>query len=169
MKYNKQQYKERHQLPAPEEISVIEPLAITLNINDTSNTLTLHPRYQALLQRISQYADVDVYYEYSKSFKLHVHGTLRLKYNNILPLYALLNDEQVKNNFTYCIKILFNNNEETQVHTTWHEYCIKQKHLSKPYLKELNINYHTVINKHKPIEQIYKYITLHDELKDSLD
>jgi hypothetical protein len=171
MKYNKQPYKERHQLPPPEEILAKYPMAFTVNINDTSNTLTVHPRYQALLQKISNYADVDMFYEYSKSFKLHMHGWLTIqKKSNILPLYCLLNDTVIKNNFTYCLKSVFTDNTAGEYDPEpWDKYIKKQKHLTKEYLQTMNINYHTIINQDNPIGKIFKYITVHDELTASLD
>jgi len=164
--------KQRHEIPPPEEIKVDTPIALTININlndDTSNTLTLHPYYQAALQRISEYAEVDMYYEYSSSMKLHMHGFIRVVHtSHILPLYLVLNDPKFKDRFTYCLKMIFDKHRDDgdieDGHANWLSYCTKQKHLTKPYLRKMDINYHTQICEHHPIGQIYKYISPQDEL-----
>lgn len=170
MKYNNTHSKDRWHLPAPETIDVDDIYSFTLNINDSkSGIIYLHPRYQAMLQRISEHCDVDMYYELSKSNKWHMHGWLSFKsYASILPFYMLINDPEVKDAFTYCLKEIFNNGDEDG-YEKWTTYITKQKHLSKPHLRKLNINYHSQISKEHPIGQIYKYITSSEELKAALD
>jgi len=171
MKYNNNNYKPRHEIPSPEEISADNKIACTLNINDTSNTLTQHPYYQALLQRMSEYCEIDMYYEYSKSFKLHCHGVIVFKEeSNILPFVNLMNEDEVKQQFTYSIKNMFlPNKDDPDPVTTWYDYCIKQKHLSKPYLRKMNINYHTIINKQNPIGKVFNYISSSAQLRGELN
>lgn len=171
MKYNNTPpVKARWQLPAPEEIVVGAIYCFTLNINDTkSGILYLHPRYQAMLQKISEFCDVDMYYELSKKNKWHQHGWLSFRENaSVIPFYGLLNDSEVKETFTYCLKEPFDT-EEVDGYKKWSSYIIKQKHYSKPYLRKFNINYHTQISDEHPIGEVYKYITSSQELKAELD
>jgi hypothetical protein len=173
MKYNNTNIiKQRWQLPPPEEVTT-EPMAFTININDDSSTLTVWPRYQALLQKLSVHCDLDMYFEYSSKFKLHTHGWLKVKtIHDILPLYAILNDSKVKNTFTYCLKILFHQNDKDSLstpHDDWQQYITKQAHISKKYLNKMNLSYRTQISDKHPIGEIYKYMSSHDELTASLD
>lgn len=174
MKYNTyNRQSDRWQLPSPEDIPINESLAFTVNINDDSNTLTVYPRYQALFQKMAPYCDIDMRGEYSKRHKFHYHGWLRIKVlKHILPLYAILNDTQIKNTFTYCLKLLFNGKtevEDIQNYNTWQKYITKQRSLTKPYLKDMGLNYRTQIDSDHKVGQIYKYITAHDELVSELD
>jgi len=160
--------KERHVLPAPEEVIVKTKMAFTININAPGvfNTASLYPRYMAVFGELSKYCELDMYVEWSCKAKQHWHGTLQvMKEDDILPLYFILNDPKLSSNFTYTLKNFFGDNAQEE----WTKYCTKQQHLTSPYMKKLNYIHKYRTTKQQRKESIYKYYDLHDELLANLD
>jgi hypothetical protein len=166
---NNKQFKKRHELPAPEEIEVDEFLAFTVNINsgtDSMSTVSLYPRYQAFFNHIKIYATVKMFAEWSSKGKFHYHGYLSFtKLANILPFIMYMNDPKVLSNFTYSLKKIFGDDGETK----WITYVSKQRHLAKPYLESLKLDYMFDSSKCNKKNDIHKYFDLGDQLRADLD
>lgn len=170
MKYllmnNKTQYKKDfHTVPSPEEIQINEPYAITINMAE---------KYEDLIQSLNAYnyliynklnlTKYEYYFEYSKKFRLHIHGiTIFETYSQILKFFQAINSSELHNKFAICIKQLDDPME-------WLNYCTKQDKYMTEYMGEHEYRYyrhtHDLLRKDKNIR---KTTHLRDILYEALE
>lgn len=125
--------KDKYDYPKLEELVPKRDYALTLNIAPHYQKNSFYENYIFLMEMlgdlVSPFAKFKLRPEIStKSTLFHVHGTLNfLSYSKILQFYAF-GIKRLKEFCTFVIKKIDNYD--------WYLYCIKQRHIIKPYLLE---------------------------------
>lgn len=119
----------RIKLLSPEDIELHKNYSITINLADTYEDViqNIHA-YNHLIYKLISYVDIEYYFEYSKMYRLHIHGKIIFTtYSNILYFYKIITQNKDK------LSIEVDTIEDL---TTWNNYCVKQSSAISEYFED---------------------------------